>query len=173
MSIEYDFKMYPLSEEDGGGFYAEVPALPGCMASGDTPEETMEILSEAIESWKMAVTEAGGEIPSPTFYVEENLPSGRFSLRMPATLHRDLIARAKREKESLNSLVVYYLTQAVTGDLFGNKVIEVCRNVTQETIRQSESIPQGVWKAEESSIPLSMGKRKVLSIPRDRKLALA
>lgn len=155
MSIEYDFKMYPLSEEDGGGFYAEVPALPGCMASGDTPEETMEILSEAIESWKMAVTEAGGEIPSPTFYVEENLPSGRFSLRMPATLHRDLIARAKSEKESLNSLVVYYLTQAITGDLFGDKVIEVCNSTKHETTKQLEEMGKTVWTAPSGSFGAS------------------
>lgn len=34
-----------------GGFWAKVPALPGCVTEGDTREELMRNLHEAIESW--------------------------------------------------------------------------------------------------------------------------
>lgn len=34
-----------------GGFWAEVPALPGCMTQGETREEIRENLLEAIEVW--------------------------------------------------------------------------------------------------------------------------
>jgi len=34
-----------------GGFWAEVPALPGCITEGDTMEEVMANLKDAIEGW--------------------------------------------------------------------------------------------------------------------------
>lgn len=37
-----------------GGFWAEVPALPGCVTQGDTKEELELNLREAIEGWLAA-----------------------------------------------------------------------------------------------------------------------
>ncbi|QKQ72538.1 type II toxin-antitoxin system HicB family antitoxin [Nostoc sp. TCL240-02] len=34
-----------------GGYWAEVPALPGCITEGDTKEEVMANLKDAIEGW--------------------------------------------------------------------------------------------------------------------------
>lgn len=34
-----------------GGFWAEVPALPGCVSEGDTIEETLANVREAAEGW--------------------------------------------------------------------------------------------------------------------------
>ncbi len=34
-----------------GGFWAEVPALPGCVSQGETMEEICENIREAIELW--------------------------------------------------------------------------------------------------------------------------
>ena len=34
-----------------GGYWAEVPALPGCITEGDTMEEVMANLRDAIEGW--------------------------------------------------------------------------------------------------------------------------
>jgi predicted RNase H-like HicB family nuclease len=36
---------------DEGGFWAEVPALPGCMTQGETLEELKTHLKEAVELW--------------------------------------------------------------------------------------------------------------------------
>jgi predicted RNase H-like HicB family nuclease len=38
-----------LAEE--GGYWAEVPALPGCITEGDTMEEAVANLKDAIEGW--------------------------------------------------------------------------------------------------------------------------
>ncbi|MCG9893195.1 MAG: type II toxin-antitoxin system HicB family antitoxin [Thermosynechococcaceae cyanobacterium MS004] len=38
-----------LAEE--GGYWAEVPALPGCITEGDTIEEVTANLKDAIEGW--------------------------------------------------------------------------------------------------------------------------
>ena len=36
---------------DEGGDWAEVPALPGCVTEGDTMEEVLANLQDAIEGW--------------------------------------------------------------------------------------------------------------------------
>lgn len=39
-------------EKDESGYYtAEVPALPGCLSQGKTPEEARANIKEAIEGW--------------------------------------------------------------------------------------------------------------------------
>ena len=45
-----------------GGFHAWVPALPGCHTEGETEEETMEHIREAIELYLEADEEEG---PAP------------------------------------------------------------------------------------------------------------
>jgi predicted RNase H-like HicB family nuclease len=39
---------------DEGGFWAEVPALPGCFTQGETDEEIRANIREAIEGWLLA-----------------------------------------------------------------------------------------------------------------------
>jgi predicted RNase H-like HicB family nuclease len=43
--------------EDGGGYWAEVPALSGCASQGDTWDELMANIHEAIEGWLQAADE--------------------------------------------------------------------------------------------------------------------
>lgn len=38
-------------EAEEGGFWAEVPALPGCASQGETMEELIANLREAISGW--------------------------------------------------------------------------------------------------------------------------
>ncbi|WP_199247078.1 type II toxin-antitoxin system HicB family antitoxin [[Phormidium] sp. ETS-05] len=40
--------IYPAEE---GGYWAEVPALPGCITEGDTLSEVMQNLQDAVEGW--------------------------------------------------------------------------------------------------------------------------
>ncbi len=49
-------------EAEEGGFWAEVPAIPGCCAQGETFEELLENLYEAVEgclSIDIATVETG------------------------------------------------------------------------------------------------------------------
>ena len=50
-------------EAEEGGYWAEVPAIPGCASQGDTMDELMGNLQEAIEgclSIEVATPEPGG-----------------------------------------------------------------------------------------------------------------
>ena len=40
-----------IHEAEEGGYWAEIPALPGCVSQGDTFEETVANIREAAEGW--------------------------------------------------------------------------------------------------------------------------
>ena len=40
--------------DESGGYWAEVPSLPGCFTQGDTLEELKANIQEAIEGWLQA-----------------------------------------------------------------------------------------------------------------------
>ena len=47
-----------IHEAEEGGYWAEVPALPGCVTQGETKEEIEANIHEAIEGW-LAAGESG------------------------------------------------------------------------------------------------------------------
>ena len=55
----------PLSEAEGGGFTAVAPELPGCRSDGETPQEALENIYDAIQCWMEAAQEMGRAIPLP------------------------------------------------------------------------------------------------------------
>lgn len=66
MKLEYAVRIERLSENDGGGYIALVPDLPGCMSDGATPEEALRNVQEAIQSWTESAREWNQDIPQPT-----------------------------------------------------------------------------------------------------------
>jgi predicted RNase H-like HicB family nuclease len=56
-------------EEPEGGFWAEVPALPGCYSQGETVEELLENIREAIAGVVEVLREQGRE-PEPIQVLE-------------------------------------------------------------------------------------------------------
>lgn len=57
-------------EKAEGNYSAYVPDLPGCVAAGDTIEETRQLLEEAIEIHIKGMMEDGEPIPEPTTQVD-------------------------------------------------------------------------------------------------------
>jgi predicted RNase H-like HicB family nuclease len=58
---------YAIIVETGANTYsAYVPDLPGCVAAGDTLEEVMQLMQEAIEFHIESLREHGEHIPMPT-----------------------------------------------------------------------------------------------------------
>jgi antitoxin HicB len=106
---DYPIEVRPLAEDDGGGFLATFPDLPGCMADGETPEAAIREALDAAVSWLATAAEAGDPIPAPGTGGE----SGRFVARIPKSLHVRLAGRARQEGVSLNTLVVALLAEGV------------------------------------------------------------
>jgi antitoxin HicB len=62
---DYEVVISHLSDEDGGGYLATVPALPGCMADGETRAEALERIEDAMLTWAFAAKEMGRKVPAP------------------------------------------------------------------------------------------------------------
>lgn len=63
--FDYEVDIMPLSVEDGGGFQALVPELPGCRSDGETPQEALDNAYDAIGCWIEAAEEMGRLVPRP------------------------------------------------------------------------------------------------------------
>ena len=55
----------PLSADDGGGFIATVPDLPGCLSDGETPEEALANVQDAVAAWIEEAHEVGRQYLCP------------------------------------------------------------------------------------------------------------
>ena len=64
--LDYPVLIEPLAAEDGGGFLATVPDLPGCMSDGETPEEALAHVRDAIASWIEEARAIGRSVPKPS-----------------------------------------------------------------------------------------------------------
>ena len=64
--LDYAVVIAPLSEEDSGGLLATVPDLSGCMSDGETPEEALTNIRDAINTWIEAAHDVGHEVPKPS-----------------------------------------------------------------------------------------------------------
>jgi len=51
-----------IHKAEEGGYWAEVPALPGCVSEGDTLDETKANIREAIEGYLEVVQEDNIEV---------------------------------------------------------------------------------------------------------------
>jgi predicted RNase H-like HicB family nuclease len=95
------------TREEDGRYSTSVLELPGCFSSGDTPEDAMEMLDEAIEMWVGLELERGHDIPPPSESVEY---SGRITLRLIPSIHERAALLAQHEGVSLNR----YLANAIS-----------------------------------------------------------
>jgi antitoxin HicB len=108
--LKYSALVRPLSKEEGGGYFVEIPELPGCIADGETIEEAFAEAKSAIESWIHTAKEFGDPIPNPSI---DKRYSGQWRLRVPKSLHAALALRAKQEGVSLNLLTATILAEGL------------------------------------------------------------
>jgi predicted RNase H-like HicB family nuclease len=59
--------VYP--DREDGGWVAEVPSLPGCISQGDTKQEALQNVRDAIEVWVNGAQDVGLAVPDESFDV--------------------------------------------------------------------------------------------------------
>jgi antitoxin HicB len=65
---DYAVLVEPLSNADGGGFFARIPALNGCVGDGETEQEAIDDVRAAALEWAAAVIMHGDRLPPPLPY---------------------------------------------------------------------------------------------------------
>ena len=63
---DYPVLIEPLPVEDGGGYLATVPDLPGCMSDGETREQAARNVGDAISAWIEEAQSLGRLVPAPS-----------------------------------------------------------------------------------------------------------
>ena len=113
MSLPYRIEVEPISPEDGGGFAASMPQLGkySVVADGETPEEAIRNLEEIKRERFSEYIHQGVAIPEPQRHEEQY--SGKFVLRIPKYLHRELASAARENDVSLNQFLVSLLAAGV------------------------------------------------------------
>ena len=61
--FKYEIILYWSNADNA--FVAEVPELPGCAAHGDSQENALKNINQAMELWIDTAKEAGDPIPEP------------------------------------------------------------------------------------------------------------
>ncbi|MFT8907294.1 MAG: type II toxin-antitoxin system HicB family antitoxin [Lentilactobacillus diolivorans] len=107
MNLSYKIVMDFIEDEGESYYKLTIPRLPGVIAFGATVEEAMTDLKGAKEIWVKKCLQDGIRIPQP---IDETY-SGRVTLRMPKSLHKELAQTAADEDIILNQYIVTVLEQ--------------------------------------------------------------
>jgi antitoxin HicB len=104
---EYRVTIRPLSKEEGGGYLAEYPEIPGCMSDGETIEEAIANGRQALRDCLEVFKESGRKAPKP------GVEAAQWRQRLPRTLYLKLTEQARVEGVSINSLVTAMIAEAI------------------------------------------------------------
>jgi antitoxin HicB len=108
----------PKSEADAESWLAEIPDLPGCSASGDTPAKAVDAVLAAKDFLIAAgLYDAIGPDRAAPVPQDSDIHrySGQLHIRIPKALHHRLVMQALQQRVSLNQYATYLLTSASEG----------------------------------------------------------
>ena len=155
LSLDYPIEVVKISEEDGGGYSAFIRQL-GKLAfrgDGENIPEAIADLGEVKELLFEEYLEKGIEIPEPV-QEEERSFSGRFVLRLPADLHRELAEQAEQNQTTLNQYCVSLLAQRIAISSIQDQMAQLCQRISSlswsvQSMQYSVEHPQA-WKSSTS-----------------------
>jgi antitoxin HicB len=96
--------------ESDGTFRGEILEFPGCIASGDTAQETLAKLEDVAESWLQSMLDRGQQIPDP---LEANNYSGKLVLRLSKSVHQKAAIAARLDGVSLNYFIANCVAECI------------------------------------------------------------
>ena len=142
LGLNYPILIEEIYDEGELLFTASIKELPGLIVYGESLEEVYDEIQLAKADWIEANLEWGRKIKEP---LENSLEeySGRITLRLPKTLHRDVKERSEIEGVSLNQTMV----QLINDGLFKqtqNSIEQLARKFEIMTKQISRTIEEKV-----------------------------
>jgi len=71
LNQRHPIRLRPLTEDEGGGWLAEIPGWPGCASDGEIPEEALRNLEDAKKAWLSAMVKLGRPVSQPKDEIAE------------------------------------------------------------------------------------------------------
>ena len=92
-----------LTPSEVGGYVASILELPGCFSEGETAQEAIENIEDAMRVCLEGALESSAPIPEP---FETSGFSGKILLKLSRGLHKDVARRAKIDDVSVTRWIV-------------------------------------------------------------------
>mgnify|MGYP000056642517 FL=1 len=108
---KYPFTVSPVPPEEGKGYYVSSSYFPGILVD----EETIDAAVQEFQTVLADVICDAVENERPLPAVPKDDYSGKLSLRLSTSLHRQLAERAREEGVSINALIIQYIAQGLGG----------------------------------------------------------
>jgi antitoxin HicB len=118
LKLPYTIEVVRDESTDYTGWFARVLELPGCMTQADTFDEVDEMIQAAMRAWIETALEKKMAVPVPRNHEHY---SGKFVVRVPRSLHKELVEAADRNRVSLNTFVNVALAQVVGAEILASQ----------------------------------------------------
>jgi len=140
LSLNYPIEIVKIPEDEGGGYSACIPILGrnAFISDGETIEEVLKNLEIIKEENFKRMLEKGIPIPEPEEQKDEDY-SGKFLVRIPKELHRELVRRANKNGTSLNQYLQYVIAKGLMSSSF-DEMINSWLNKFDQTISEIKPI---------------------------------
>jgi antitoxin HicB len=99
-----------LTDDEGGGYLITFSDLPGCMSDGDTLVEAKRNAADAVAGYLASYRKHRDPVPEPG---SGGPASGKFLVRLPKSMHAQLIERARTEGVSMNLMVTSLVAEGI------------------------------------------------------------
>ncbi len=109
---EYEMNLFQVRTTEGYEWVAEFPDLKGCVGGGITKEEAMKEAEENKNIYLETLKDLGKKIPQPRTR-KESKASGKLSLRLSKSLHKDLAEISNEEGISMNQYVIEAISEKI------------------------------------------------------------
>lgn len=110
----YQAEQYTISvrreNHDGENYYVgRAEEFPDITKFADSAEEARNLVLDTIQTAMMMYQQQARPFPAPKHFISDDY-SGRITLRIPKSLHRNLAQLAEQDNISLNTLLVSMLS---------------------------------------------------------------
>lgn len=142
--MQYGFKTYKTKVEQHEFWAVESTELKGCVAQGEALDEALAEFKINEQEWLETAKEVG--IPIPKQCIQKiNDYSGKLSLRIPKTIHRELTEVAQKEGVSTNALINSYIAKGIGNWMGEKKVVNLTVKIESSKQQIHSDITNSMW----------------------------
>lgn len=127
----YELRVLPKKDDCGQTYFmAFFPAIEGCVGGGDTCEEAIKDAYENLDIYLEYLKDNGYSLPEE---YQEDEYSGKLTLRISKSMHKQVAEFAEKEGVSINNYINNCIANHLGKDEYKYKLYELCQNIQQTT----------------------------------------
>lgn len=140
LNLSYPIEIVKIPDDEGGGYSACIPFLGrnAFISDGETIEEAIKNLEIIKEENFTRMLQKGIPIPEPQEQKEDEF-SGKFLVRVPKELHKELVRNANKNGISLNQFVQYVITKGLSFSSF-EEISETYCNKFEQVLNEMKKV---------------------------------